>query len=139
MKRITYLLLLLGLFASCSTSKELRKFAGNDITFGSGGGFANQMTTYILKYDGSLLQQKRMSNEAALIGKISPRKAKAFFKDFLAHGLDTLQFSDPGNMYYFIGFRNDSTQQKITWGGSKTPPDYPKEFYQSLMKLVNNQ
>ena len=139
MKKITAFLLIFILFASCSTSKELKKFSKNDITFGSGGGFANAMTTYVLKYDGSLLRQKRLSEETEAIGKISPKEAKAFFKDFLAKGLDTLQFSDPGNMYYFVGFRNDSVQQKITWGGSQTPPAYLKEYYQSLIKLVNNQ
>ena len=51
--------------------------------------------------------------------------------------MDTLTISKPGNMYYFLGFENDSTHKKITWGSKDDIPVAVQELYSELAKLIN--
>ncbi len=127
------------LFAGCTPSRELQNFSKSDLIFGSGGGITGATNEYILKYDGVINKLNSLTNETTQVTTISAKDAKALFRDFLSNGLDTLNFSVPGNMSQFIGFKNDSITHKIIWGGDANPPENAKKMYDKLIHIINNQ
>ncbi len=137
MKKTIYLSILVLILASCSTPKELKCFSKNDIVFGSGGGFTNKSNIYSLSYDGIIHKTNEFSKESEKVGEISKKETKQLFIKFLESGLDTLEYAKPGNMYYFLGYENDSTNKKITWGGGDDAPSSAQELYNELIKLIN--
>ena len=137
MKKTIYLSILVLILASCSTPKELKCFSKNDIVFGSGGGFTNKSNIYSLSYDGIIHKTNEFSKESKEVGKITKKETKKLFVKYLKSGLDTLEYVKPGNMYYFLGYKNDSTNKKITWGDGSDVPSPAKDLYNELIKLIN--
>jgi uncharacterized lipoprotein YajG len=127
------------LFTGCTPSQKLQNFSKSNLIFGSGGGITGATNEYTLKYDGVINKLNSLTNETTQVTTISAKDAKALFRDFLSKGLDTLNFSVPGNMSQFIGFKNDSITHKIIWGGDTNPPAEAKAYYESLIQLINNQ
>ncbi len=127
------------LLFSCTSSQKLQHFSNSNLIFGSGGGITGATNTYILHYDGAIEKTNSLTNETTQITQISGKKSKSFFSQFLNDGLDTLTFSVPGNMSYFIGFENDSVTHKVIWDGNTNPPAEAKAYYESLIQLINNQ
>lgn len=125
------------LLAACSSTKDLKEFSKNQLLFGSGGGYTGEINKYILSYGGQIQKFNSLTGETTSLQPIPAKEAKAYFKTFLAHGFDTLEFSSPGNMTYFIGYKNDSTEKKISWGGDQPPKPEIKDFYNSLNQLIN--
>jgi hypothetical protein len=77
-----------------------------------------------------------LSNQNSDTVKILLDKTKVLFDD-------TTALHNPGNMYYFIKFRDGNKTQEIVWGGSKentTNDDLfqkTKDLYKELMNLVH--
>ena len=139
MNKFLYLISVIILFAGCTTSQKLQKFSNSNLIFGSGGGMTGATNEYILHYDGVVEKNNSLTNETTQVTKIAGKKSKELFKQFLNDGLDTLSFSSPGNMSYFVGFNNDSVTHKIIWGGDTPPPAKAKATYDNLIQLINNQ
>lgn len=139
MKTIYFIVFAYIFLTSCTVSSELKDFSKNNLIFGSGGGFVGTSNEYIVHYDGVIEEMNSFSKEKIQIITISKKETKTLFQQFLDSGLDTLEYSVPGNMYYFIGYKNDSVTQKITWGGEKEPPSEAKELYNILNQLISNQ
>ena len=127
------------LIVGCTPSQKLQNFSKSNLIFGSGGGITGATNEYTLKYDGAVDKLNSLTNETTQVKTISAKDAKALFRDFLSDGLDTLNFSVPGNMSKFIGFKNDSVTHKIIWGGDAIPPENAKKMYDKLIHIVNNQ
>ena len=137
MKKLFYLPILVLLIASCSTPKALKSFSNSNIVFGSGGGFTNVSNAYTLSYDGLIHKTNEISRESEKVGEITKKESKKLFIKFLKSGLDTLNISKPANMYYFLGFENDSANQKSTWGSKDDVPVAVHELYSELTKIIN--
>ena len=136
MRKLLYILVVFMLTSACSTPKALKSFSGNRLIFGSGGGFTNRGTTYTLSYDGSLYKVNELTGQRDKITVIPKKEAKKIFIKFLKAGLDTMEYSKPGNIYRFIGFENDSATRKIVWGNPDEAPRKAKEMYDILVQLV---
>ncbi len=138
MNKILPSILAVMLLFGCTTSQKLQKFSKNSLVFGSGGGITGATTEYILHYDGTVEKTNSLTKETSPVTKIAAKNSKTLFKEFLNDGLDTLKFSSPGNMSYFVGYKNDSVTQKILWGGDVAPPEKAKTFYDKLIQIINN-
>jgi len=130
--------MLLSLFG-CTTSQKLLEFSTSSLIFGSGGGISGATNEYILHYDGSIEKVNSLTNETVQVTTVSKKKSRILYQTFLNEGLDTLSFSIPGNMSYFIGYRNDTLIHKIIWGGDTNPPENAKKMYDKLIHIINNQ
>ncbi len=136
MKKISILPVVVLLLVSCSSTKKLKEFSENKLIFGSGGGFTGQSIEYALDYDGIIEKTSNRTSETIQIDSVPPEKSKELYKQFLAFNLDTLTYASPGNMSYFVGYKNDSIKKKIIWGGIGEPPTEAKLIYNSLIQLL---
>lgn len=139
MKYSLFVLLLSVLFLGCSSTKRLNEFSKNSLIFGSGGGFTRITNTYTLHVDGTLEKRGGPDTQKISITTISPKESKQLFKEYLKEGFDTLSFSQPGNMSYFIGHIEGQDEHKILWGGELPPSENVKVFYEKLLLLIQNE
>jgi hypothetical protein len=132
-----YLLVIVFLFPTCKTSKQAAKTDYVVIHFGSGGGVTNDVTTYSLYPDGKIWMSKSFSNDSSLVKEILHEHVKKLYIKVEESGVDTMQYQNPGNLYYFIHIRKHSGKNKIVWGDDNPPPTKEvEELYQDLLKIV---
>ena len=111
------------------------------IAFGNGGGFTNRVKQYRLLEDGKIVEEIKMKDsiQYTLVAEIGKRKAKQCFTAINKLNLDSLKFSEPGNLYYFISVKaKDSlANNRIVWG-SKDKPVAPavQDFYKTLLDFL---
>ncbi|NOX47162.1 MAG: hypothetical protein GXO89_09320 [Chlorobi bacterium] len=138
-KHIYLIALVFMFFTGCSTSQKLKDFSGNKIIFGSYGGFTGVSDEYVLHYNGRIEKINGLTRESDYALKIADQKAKKIFLQFLSNGLDTLEYSSPGNISYFVGYKNDSITKKIVWGGEGSAPEKARQTYTNLVQLIKNK
>ena len=139
MKNFYLIAFAIFILTSCNSTKKLKEFSNNDLIFGSGGGITGMTNEYVLHYEGAIEKINSLTKEVSQLKSISEKESKSLFQEYLKNGFDTLDYSVPGNMSYFIGFKNDSLTKKITWGGDGEPPLKVKDFYNNLNQLISNQ
>ena len=115
----------------------------SQIIFGSGGGFTNLVNEYRLLENKKLYHKRSTDSVFAELGKQNNETVRILFDKTKVLFEDTTALHNPGNMYYFIKFRNDKQTQEIVWGGSKENINNDdllqktKDLYKELMNLVN--
>ena len=138
MKYNKYLSIVLVLFISCSHKMNPDKYKKCQIIFGSGGGFTNLVNEYYLLENGKLFQKHKTDTLYIALGKQKLDSVKMLFTKTKALFDINQNFHEPGNMYYFIKFKEESTQKEIIWGSTdKKPKPEVKELYNELMNLVD--
>lgn len=130
-----YLSVLIVIFASCSLTKQIEKTGYTSIAFGTGGGFTNQITTYTLSADGSLWKQNNLSNDSIFIKKVKKVEVRDLFSKAQNQGLDTLHFTNPGNIYHFILISSRGKSNKIVWGSDDNAPSVVRSYYSELSEI----
>ena len=126
-----YFILSLVFFLSCATSKNNKKSTTEIdlITFGSGGGFTGEITTYTLLLDGIVLEGKNQINQ------IDPKQALLLYHK--AEKWKNYSYDQPQNMYFFLEIKTAEKTNHIVWGyGSKKANPEILNFYIELMGLV---
>ena len=114
------------------------KYKKNQIVFGSGGGFANLVHQYHLLENGRLYHKLNGSDVFEALGKQNSDSVKGLFGEIKILFDSTKNFREPGNVYYFVKFKQDSVTKAIVWGSAtENPPEAAKDFYKKLMNLVN--
>ena len=110
----------------------------NQIIFGSGGGFAHIVREFRLLENGKAYFKKSTDSAFTELGKKNIDSVKVLFAKTKVLFEEVKDFHEPGNMYYFIKFKQDSTTKELVWGDSKeNTPQKAKELYKELMNLVN--
>jgi hypothetical protein len=114
------------------------KYKKCQIIFGSGGGFANLVNEYYLLENGKLYQKHKTDTVFVELGRQKLDSVKLIFSKTKVLFDTNEDFHEPGNMYYFIKFKKDSTIKEVVWGSSdKKPKPEVKELYKELMNLVD--
>lgn len=114
------------------------KYKKNQIIFGSGGGFANLVNEYHLLENSRLYHTKSTDTTFTELGKQNSDLVKLLFDKTKVLFEETKDFHEPGNIYYFIKFKQDSVTKEIVWGASKeSSPAKAKDLYKELMNLIN--
>ena len=115
----------------------------NQIVFGSGGGFTNLGKEYRLLENKKLYHKKSTDSIFSELGKQNRDTVKLLFDKAKVLFADTTTLHNPGNMYYYLKFRNGKQTQEIVWGGSKENTinddllQKTKDLYKELMNLVH--
>ncbi len=119
------------------------KKQGKMLAFGSGGGFSGQQIVYVLHEDGNIYKHDGIGaiKEIKPLKKIKKSVTKKLFKQFASLSENDKDFSNPGNMWYMIGYQegdavNFETLKQTTWGNEKPVPIPVKVLYDKLMDLV---
>lgn len=111
------------------------------IAFGSGGGFTNMVKQYRLLQDGKIISETKLkdSTQYTIVADIGKRKAKDCFTAVNNLKLDSLKFSEPGNLYYFISVQTKDSlaDNRIVWGSKDKPvPPEVQDFYKTLLAFL---
>ena len=110
------------------------------LRFGNGGGFTGAVTEYILLENGQLFKNASKAPEPMELACVGRKKGHKLFEAAESLGLLDVDFSYPGNMYYFVEFQDDGKQRRVTWGDREHPVDPKiKDFYDQLSALVADQ
>jgi len=116
---------------SCSSEKSQQKASSQflEISFGSGGGFTGAGSTYLLKADRQVFKMKE--GEFIKINTISKAELRSISSTLKDIDFLNLNFSEKGNMTYFIEIKSADTTHKVTWTDTSLTPEL-KEFYKTL-------
>jgi hypothetical protein len=132
-----YVLIIIVAFFSCKTQKQINETGYTAIHFGSGGGVTNNVTSYSLYSDGKVWKNNSINKDLTLIKKFPKSKVLELYMMVKDNGLDTVRFSRPGNMYYFVDIVKGDKNNKITWGRKDTaPPVEVLKLYDNLIKSI---
>ncbi len=124
---------------SCKTTKYTpTDFPDEQITFGSGGGFSGIVNDYTLLANGQLFKRSSTDNKFVELKKLKKNEAKQAFKNYQFLGINNLTVNSPGNLYYFIQYKDkDKKEHKLVWGDNDAPIDQNlKTYYDLLSTLV---
>jgi len=138
-----FAILVAVLYSSCTAKKHLpTEYKKKQLIFGTGGGFTGAVTTYVLQENGQLFQTVSDTSykEVSVLSKDS---TKTYFAQMDTIPIsDSLEFTHPGNMYYFLEKKEgyaDEKSNRITWGdGKHEPPAGIKELHTSLIQIVRD-
>lgn len=123
---------------ACSHKMNPDKYTKSQIIFGSGGGFTNLVNEYHLLENGRLYHKRSTDTTFIELGKQNTDSVKILFAKTKVLFNETKELHEPGNMYYFIKLKQDSTTKELVWGASKeTSPAKVKDLYKEFMNLVN--
>ena len=131
-----YLFLVGAVLTSCNITGKIKSTGIKSLSFGTGGGFTNEIKSYTLLPDGALWLHNSLSKDSTLIKKVSKSKVNNFYSEALDLGLDTLHYSKPGNTYYFITINRKGVSNKTEWSAGQTGlPDGVLLFYNNLREI----
>jgi hypothetical protein len=132
-----YLLLVFLLFSSCNLQKKISETGYSAIQFGSGGGVANNVTSYSLLPDGEIWMFNSITKDSSLVKRIPAKEVLALFQMVKKKGLDTLHYNNPDNMYHFIEVDGPDKSSKIIWGQNNVvPSEEVLELYKHLTQII---
>ncbi len=135
--RFCALQVLLWLLSGHCTSKySPDNLPAQQVRFGTGGGIVGRETTWILLTNGQLFKLK--ASETSAGGSAVRRQGRRLFREAKAL-LSTPRplFSHPGNVYWFVEWRDGAREQRITWGHPDHPADTAiVQLHQRLMALT---
>ncbi len=131
-----YLFLVGVVLTACNITGKIESTGIKSLSFGTGGGFTNEIKSYTLLPNGALWLHNSLSKDSTLIKKVSKSKVNNFYSEALDLGLDTLRYSKPGNTYYFIAVNVKGVPNKTEWSAGQTGiPDGILPFYKSLKEI----
>ncbi len=109
----------------------------NQIIFGSGGGFAGTYNYYYLFENGELYKNSTTDEKYLKVKKVKKNQVKQVFNNYDLLKLKDYTFNDPGNISYFIHFKNKEVDHKIQWGGGNEVIDKNVDtMYKILMSFT---
>lgn len=149
-KKVYYLSLPMNLFYSLTTlcflfglsncqraSFQPEVIDQHYITFGKGGGIANQVDTYYVLQNGRVYHHNNLTKEYKSLSRLNKAQRKQVFAQ--ANELPDTAFGskEPGNIYYFLTIHTDTVRQ-CTWGSQNfTPADSLTSFYEHIQTLTS--
>lgn len=98
-------------FAGCAVNKKAQEGVVRAISFGSGGGFTGIENRYMLTREGQLY--KLIDKDTIALKKIDAKEALTFFSE--AEKLYTYEYSNPGNVTFFLELSATNKANRIAW------------------------
>lgn len=128
-----YICLLFILFYSIGSIGQEKS-----ITVGSGGGFAGGATVYKITSSGKVFKGKGIGEiKYTECSKIKKSKAHTYIQSVSDQTKSTSPFSHPGNLYYFMGYAEGTTERKVTWGDeAHAVPESIQKLYQEINTII---
>lgn len=141
LKLAYFMCLFLGLFCSCNNKLyTLTDLPENQLVFGDGGGFTGAYQEFLLLENGQVFKSSKRGGTYEEQESIDKKAAKALFKQAASLNLAEKTINDPGNMTYFIHYKDADKTSKVIWGGNqKVVNEEVRLFFNSLKKAVKDQ
>ncbi len=115
--KLAYIFIILSFFYSITSHAQEK-----NITIGSGGGFAGTATVYKITPSGKVFKGKGIGEiKYTECSKIKKALALKYIQLVSEQTQSNEQFNHPGNLYYFMGYAENTTNNKITWGDAEHP------------------
>ncbi len=132
-----YFLLLSALLTACNITGKIESTGIQSLSFGTGGGFTNEIKTYTLMPDGTMWLHNSLTYDSAVIKNISKKEVNKMYSSSLSAGLDTLHYSNPGNIYSFITVVKNGASNKVVWEKNEAGlPEGVASLYSALSELT---
>ncbi|MDX1941853.1 MAG: hypothetical protein SFU99_14930 [Saprospiraceae bacterium] len=133
--------LLIGLLMTAFGCKSQHYTSDNlptqQLVFGDGGGFTGASTEYILLENGQIFKRYSLDNSMLEMGTVKKRQAKEMIKKVQALRLENMDIKQPGNLYYFLRYKNGDQEHQIIWGGESYQIDEKiATFYKDLTAMI---
>lgn len=108
------------------------------ITFGKGGGMANQVDTYYLLQNGRVYHHNNLTQEYTSLPRLTKSERSQVFTQAQQLPATAFGCQEPGNVYYFLTVHTDTVRQ-CTWGSQDfTPSSELISYYEYLRQLTTN-
>ncbi len=120
------------ILSSCKTTQYSNPddFTGRIISVGEGGGITGKTNRYSILENGQVFLITTNPSGVSELKKLKKSDTEAIFSRFERLGFADTEFSHPGNMTYFVDFRDGSKGHEVKWGdGNFPPPQNILEFY----------
>ena len=125
---------LFGCYSCKSPSLFPAKYRGEQIHFGQGGGFSGAVSYFALMDDGRVFQKGFRDSTFALLDTWDKHFVSQMFSNYKVLGLDTVQYYEPGDLYYFIQYKSGSGPfHRIAWGKPGFKADQNVVTYYNLL------
>ena len=139
MLRLSFLLMILSLvlllIVACRSNKySADQLPDQQLHFGTSGGFAGITTTTILLNNGQLFHQKMAKANWEQLAAQKKRVGKKHFAKARQIKWDELPDTEPGNLNYFIVWKNGSEEHRFDWSKSNQA-DQMGEWFEELSRL----
>jgi hypothetical protein len=133
-------IVLLVTTTSCKTHQyTLKNMPKTQLIFGSGGGFTGISTDYCLLENGQLYEINTFTQEMVEMRPARKSKTDKMFTSLNKMDIVKIECDMPGNMYYYILYKTENIQHRITWGDPTAKiDDNLKKCYHELMKLADD-
>lgn len=127
----------LGLLLSCASFKvPPGQYQGDQIFWGSGGGFVGKELGYVLLDNGEVYKLNKMGGFDAF-KKLSTESTTQIFANAQNIGLEKIKWMKPGNTYRFIQINKEGTINRVSWSDqTEDAPGNVKTFYDVLNRKV---
>lgn len=123
-------------FIGCKSTKvPPSEFEGQQIIFGSGGGFTGAYEEFILLDDGRLFKSG-IDAVATPLKTLDKKITTQLFSNIQTFGLNKLDYNHPQNMYNFIKIKHGTDSNYIAWSGKPTSEIMAAN---ALFQLINSQ
>lgn len=126
------------LFNACGVFSPHGDDKNNEqIIFGNGGGFTGKINEYTLNRNGDLFLNNTLKGQINKIKTLGRSETEDVFSRLSSIDFVNFKFDHPGNIYYFVKLKTNTSIYGITWGDNRYPaPVKIIDFYQFLMAKV---
>lgn len=129
-------ILLLVTSHSCRMSRFTPDHPGAlSVVFGSGGGITGAITEYLLCENGQVFFRNSLNHQWEKRPHAKKQEVKGLLFRLSQLDWQTLALNAPGNMYYYVEYRNGDTVNRLTWGAVQ-PHNTVQDIYSGLNALV---
>jgi len=130
-------LFILSIFCFGCKTYTIDQLPEKQVVFGKGGGITGAVDRFILLENGQLFKQNSLLKDTITLPKVKRRVARNYFTQVENLQLDSIQINQPGNRYYYLGYKDAAGHQKATWGANDfEPPVELKTLFDSLNQLT---
>lgn len=104
--------------------------------FGSGGGVAGLYNYYYVLENGQAFKKSTTDTAFVALKNVSKKKISQIFNTYEQLNLKDYQIDNPGNMSYYLTFKQDGNDHQLTWGGGKEVDPRIKTIFANLNALM---
>lgn len=127
----------LTLFSCKTKSFTPDNFKGAQIVFGSGGGFTGAIDKFLILENGQVFKSTKRKKTLEEKNRFKKKELTTIFEECKTIMSSYDIMDEPGNLYYFISYKNGEDISRIVWGDDNQDPS-PEvlDFYKKLQSLV---
>ena len=122
--------LVLLTITSCKTQQPFQ------LSFGNGGGFTGQYTTYTLANDGKLYKEQSATKTKEPIATLGKKDIKDVETLLAKANLTSTGINNPGNMSTFLNLTKDGKSYNNTWSSNTSGNAAVDELWQKLNSFI---